>query len=188
LRTYTKLKKQTTEDEALSVLTCATIEKQADNQPVHTWTEPELHDLKDYQPGQLKVSEFMSTDLITVQKDDIIQLVAEMMDWRKVRYTPVEDQKGKLIGLVTSRKLLRHFLKKDRLSEGASESVAEIMISDPITIEPDASIQDAMEKMRSHGIGCLPVVKDKDLIGMITEMDFLRISGRLIERMGKTES
>lgn len=187
LRTYTKLKKQTTEDEALSVLTCATIEKQADNQPVHTWTEPELHDLKEYRPGQLKVSEFMSTDLITVQKDDIIQLVAEMMDWRKIRYTPVEDQKGKLIGLVSSRNLLRHFLKKDRHEGKAPVSVMDIMISDPITIGPDATIQDAMEKMRKHGVGCLPVVNNQDLIGVITEMDFLRISGRLIERMGKAK-
>ncbi len=183
LRTYSKLKKQTTKDEALSVLTCATIEKQSNNEPVHTWTEPELLDLKDYRPGSLKVSEFMSTDLITVQKDDLIQLVAEMMDWRKIRYTPVEDIKGKLVGLVTSRKLLRHFLKKEMAPDDAAEVVSEIMIENPITASPDITIKEAMEIMRAKRIGCLPVVEDGELIGIITEMDFLRISGRLIERM-----
>ena len=41
--------------------------------------------------------------------------------------------------------------------------------------------------MRDKKLGCLPVVKDGDLIGMITEMEFLRISGRLIERLEKED-
>lgn len=186
LRTYSKLKKETTEDEALSVLTCATIEKQAGNAPVHTWTEPGLKDLKVYRPDQLLVSEIMSTDLITVQKDDIIQLVAEMMDWKQVRYTPVEDSKGKLVGLVSSRKMLRHFLKKDRRPSDAPTTVSEIMISEPKTIRPGDSIQKAIEIMRESHVGCLPVVQNDELVGIVTEMDFVRISSRLLERMASS--
>jgi len=126
----------------------------------------------------------MATDLFTVQKDDIVELVAEMMDWRKIRYTPVEDTKGKLVGLVTSRLILRHFLRNSKLNSKANK-VSDIMIKNPITISPDTTIVKAMEKMRVHKIGCLPVVKGKELIGIITEMDFLRISGRLIQRLEK---
>ena len=124
----------------------------------------------------------METDLFTVQKDDIIELVAEMMDWRKIRYTPVEDTKGNLVGLVSSRLILRHLIRNPKL-KGKMKMVKDIMIKDPITIAPDASIIEAMTKMRENKIGSLPVVKNGELIGIITEVDFLRISGRLIERL-----
>ena len=54
------------------------------------------------------------------------------------------------------------------------------MIKKPVTIEPNATIVQAMYTMRDHKIGCLPVVKEGELIGIITEMDFLRISARLL--------
>ena len=59
--------------------------------PVHTWNLPDLNDLEDYRPSNLKVEEFMGTDLFTVQKDDILELVADIMEWRKIRYLPVEN-------------------------------------------------------------------------------------------------
>ena len=182
LRAYTKLKEETTADEAITCLTAAIIKNQKKEMPVHKWKMPELKDLQEYRPAQLKVEEFMTTDLFTVQKDDIIQLVAEMMDWRKIRYTPVEDVKGNLIGLVTSRLILRHLIRDEKLS-GKVTMVKDIMLKKPITIGAEATVFEAMEKMRKNKIGCLPVVKGKELIGIITEMDFLRISGRLMERM-----
>ena len=57
------------------------------------------------------------------------------------------------------------------------------MIKSPITVTADNTILEAMNIMRDNKIGCLPVVNGKELIGIITEMDFLRISGRLIERL-----
>ncbi len=186
LRSYTKLKKETTEDEALTVLTNAMSVNQKQGLPGHLWKMPELHDLKEYRPSHLKVSEFMSTDLFTVQKDDIIELIVDMMDWRKIRYTPVEDKEGKLVGLVTLRVILRHLLNERKETppvEPVHTTAKDIMIADPITVGPNASILEAMSIMRQSKIGCLPVVQNGELIGIITEMDFLRISGRLIERL-----
>ncbi|MEO5905454.1 MAG: CBS domain-containing protein, partial [Saprospiraceae bacterium] len=186
LRSYTKLKKETTEDEALTVLTNAMSINAKQGLPVHTWKMPELSDLKEYRPSHLKVSEFMNTDLFTVQKDDIIELVAEMMDWRKIRYTPVEDKEGKLVGLVTLRIMARHLLKTRNQPAGlevAQITVKDIMHQHPLTIGPNATILEAMSIMRKNKIGCLPVTQNDELIGIITEMDFLRISGRLIERL-----
>jgi CBS domain-containing protein/gamma-glutamylcysteine synthetase len=186
LRSYTKLKKETTEDEALTVLTHAMSVNQKQGLPGHLWKMPELNDLKEYRPSHLKVSEFMSTDLFTVQKDDIIELIVDMMDWRKIRYTPVEDKEGKLVGLVTLRVILRHLLdarKEAALLDTIHTTAKDIMIPDPITVGPNATILEAMHLMRSNKIGCLPVTQNGELIGIITEMDFLRISGRLIERL-----
>ena len=187
LRAFTKLTKEVSRDEALSVLTASIVKNQAENQPVHKWKMPEASDLVDYRPTKLLVDEFMSTDLLTVQKDDLIDLVAELMNWRKIRYIPVEDSKGNLCGLITSRTLLRYFINKTKLNGKECHSVKEIMVNDPITIGPKATILQAMKIMRKHKIGCLPVVQEEELIGVITEMDFLRISGRLIERLESEE-
>jgi CBS domain-containing protein/gamma-glutamylcysteine synthetase len=185
LRAFTKLKKETSMDEAITVMTSAIYENQALGKPVHTWELPELKDLLDYRPGNLRVEEFMQTDLFTVSKDDLIELVAKLMDWKKIRYMPVEDQKGNICGLITSRLLLRFYSQKGiSIKEGNKQhTVEDIMISSPIVIEPGKSIIEALHIMREKKIGCLPVVTDGELIGIITEMDFLRISARLIERL-----
>jgi len=183
LRAYTKLRKEVSRDEALSVLTACIIENQEKGDPVHTWELPKVEDLKEYRPVKLKIEEFMETDLFTVQQDDLIELVAELMDWKKIRYMPVEDTKGNLVGLITSRLLLRYFTQKNRINGKSAMQVRDIMIQDPITIEPSSTILNAMQIMRKNKIGCLPVVKEGELIGIITEMEFLHISGRLIERL-----
>ena len=183
LRAFTKLKKRVTRDEAVTVMTAYAYKNQVKEMPIHTWEMPELKDLEEYRPSKLKVEEFMETDLFTVQKDDVIELVAELMDWRKIRYMPVEDAKGNLVGLITSRLLLRYFTRKNSLNGKELGTVKDIMIANPITVSPKATIVEALHIMRENKIGCLPVVKDEELIGIITEMDFLRISGSLIERL-----
>jgi len=185
LRSFTNLKKQLTNDEAVTCVTAAILKNQKENKPVHTWKEATASDLETWSPTRLKVEEFMSTDLFTVQKDDLIELVAEIMDWRRIRYMPVEDSKGELVGLISSRMLLRHFARLNNVSENVVIAVKDIMIEKPITATPETTIMDAMHKMREHKIGCLPVVKGKELVGVITEMDFLRITSRLMERLEK---
>lgn len=185
LRSFTALKNEVTNDEAVTCITAAIIKNQKQNKPVHTWKETTASDLEDWQPSKLKVEEFMSTDLFTVQRDDLIELVAEIMNWRRIRYMPVEDSKGELVGLVSSRLLLRHFARVNKLNDAKLTTVKDIMIEKPLTVNPDTSVMDAMRKMQGNKIGCLPVVKGKELVGIITEMDFLRITSRLMERVEK---
>jgi CBS domain-containing protein len=183
LKAYTKLKKETRADEALPILTAAIIQNQQQNKPVHDWPIPELSEFAGYRPSQLRVEEFMETDLFTVHPDDPIELVAQLMDWKKIRYTPVEDVKGRLLGILTSRLLLRHFARQSPLNEPQQLLVKDVMIADPITISPTATILEAVQTMRDQQIGCLPVVQNDELVGIITEMDFLGITARLIERL-----
>ena len=186
LRAFTKLKESITTDEATAVVTACIVKNQEKEMPVHTWPLPEPSELEEYVPSRLRVEEFLTTDLITVQKEDLIDFVAELMNWRKIRYMPVEDSKGRLVGLVTSRLLLRHYSQNNKLTGKTSTSVVEdIMLTKPFTVTPKTSIMDALKLMRDHKIGCLPVVHDKEneLVGIITEMDFLRVSSRLMERL-----
>lgn len=183
LRSFTKLAEKTNTDEALSVLTATMIQNQQSSKPVHEWELPNFNDLKKYRPSHLKVSEFMLTDLTTVQKDDIVDLVAELMDWNTLRYTPVEDTKGKLIGLVTARLLLRHYMRCKHTNRKKVTLVSDIMITDPITVTQETNIMVAMKLMVEHKIGCLPVVQDGELVGLISEKEFLDISASLFDRI-----
>jgi len=182
LRAYTKLLKETSRDEALSCLTASIIKNQEKEIPVHKWDMPELMDLDIYDPSTMLVEEFMYTDVFTTHRDDIVQLVSDMMNWKGIHYAPVENKKGELVGLVTSQLILRYFNSIKKQKKKAYTLVEEIMIEDPVTTTPEATIVDAMEIMKKHKIGCLPVVKEKELVGIITEMDFIQISNRLIER------
>lgn len=180
LRAYTNLIKETTRDEALTVLTSAIHENQRNELPGHLWGLPQISDLMHYRPNALLVEEFMRTDLFTVQEDDIIEFVSDLMKWRNIRHIPVEDDDGKLIGLITADQVLEYHRNSD--DEKKKLSVKDLMIKDPITIAPMESIKSATLLMRTKNIGCLPVVNNGELAGIITEQDVLRISSRLIER------
>lgn len=182
MRSYTKLLEQTNKNEALSAVTCAMIENVNKGHNVAQWPLASLSDMHSYDPSELIVSDCMSTDLFTIQKDDIIQLAADLMDWRSISFLPVEDHHGKLVGILTSRLLIRYFAQKPDLTKEV-KSVKDIMIADPVTIGPHDSIMLAMQKMRENRIGGLPVTIKGELVGVITDMDFINISARLMERL-----
>ena len=186
LRAFSKMKEEGTIDEALCALSASIIENQKDNTPVHDWPEASLQNLKAYDLTKLKVSEFMSTDLFTVSPDDLVSFVVEMMNWKNLQYVPIEDTKGKLIGLVSMKDLMKHIIKEDHEAY-LNKSVSEIMIQDPTSINPESSIMQAIELMQKEKLGCLPVVKNGDLIGLITDMDFVRITTRLMNRLESME-
>ena len=186
LRAFTKLIKKVTNDEALTTITAAIVKNQWAEKPVHTWELPEPNALEKYHPSKLKVEEFMQTDLFTVQKEDIIEFVAQVMDWRNIRFMPVEDTKGTLVGLVSARLMMREMTHSNNLNNKNQTTVEDIMITNPTTVQPTATLTEALALMRDNKIGCLPVVNNAhELVGVITEMDFLRISTRLIDRVEK---
>ena len=160
-------------------LTVAMYERQQGGSPVHTWAlvsgdagESERHS---YQT----VEEIMTSDIFTVQPGDVVDLAASLMEWEHIRFVPVEDREGRLAGLVTYRELMGVLARG-----GSRDSVAvrDIMKRDLITASPDDSAIKAIETMRRHKIGCLPVVRDDKLVGILTEHDFMRIAGGLLER------
>ena len=183
LRAYTKLKEEVSEDEALATITCCMVDNQKAELPLQDWPLPNPDDLKAYHPSTLKVHEFMTTDMVTVRSGDLVEMSAEIMNWSKLRYLPVEDKDGHLVGLITSRLLLKYFAQKGKMQESPDAINKEIMIKDPIVVSPDTTILEALQIMRDKNIGSLPVVNGKELLGIITEMNFLRITGRLIERL-----
>ena len=123
----------------------------------------------------------MSTDLFTVNPDDLIDLAASVMDWRHIRHVPVEDTDGRLVGVVTHRGLLRMMISRAD-SDTKPVTVREIMVKDPVTVSPSTSSLEAMELMRSHRVGCLPVVDGNQLVGILTSYDFLEATAKLFQQ------
>lgn len=180
LKSYSHLAKDATKEEILLSITSSMHKNQQANRPVHRWPLADLNHLINLDPATILVEEFMTTDLFTVRQEDILELVADMMDWQNVRFTPVEDDKGKLVGLVSARMMLRNFRKKDSNTLD-QKMVKEIMIKDPITIDPGKTVHDAMALMKANSVGCLPVVKNQKLIGIVTEGDFLNLTSTILK-------
>jgi CBS domain-containing protein len=92
---------------------------------------------------------------------------------------PVEDKDGHLLGLLSWRAVTRMISRGDA-QRGIP--VRELMQPDPITIRPEASTLEAIQVMRKHEIGCLPVVNAQArLVGIVTEHDFMELSAALLE-------
>lgn len=183
VQSYNELSKSVSREQALTAVTNAMIKNQKKGEPAHKWGLAKLNDMEMWQPSSLLVEEFMTTDLFTVQKDDIVELVANLFDWRRIRYLPVEDDSKHLVGLITMRMVFREFNNVVHHDSESSSSVEDIMIRNPITIHPEASILQAIDLMNSQSIGCLPVVKNNRLVGIITEQNYMTITARLLKRL-----
>lgn len=154
--------------------------KQKDGQPVHTWPTMEMTEDADWSQSYQTVGQFMSTDLFTLRPDDLVDLAASVMDWRHIRHVPVEDETGHLVGLITHRALLR-LLTRGSLKSSEVLTVRDIMKVDPVTVSSTMPTLEALEIMRSNRVGCLPVVDDGQLVGIVTSYDFLDASARLFK-------
>ncbi len=133
------------------------------------------------------VRERMSRHPYTITPDTSIQDALRRMREVHVRRFPVLDKSGKLVGIVAERDLLYaspspatalsiyeiHYLL-------AKLTVAEVMKRDIITITEDTLVEDAARIMTDRKIGSLPVVRDGQLIGIITETDLFKLFSELL--------
>jgi CBS domain-containing protein/gamma-glutamyl:cysteine ligase YbdK (ATP-grasp superfamily) len=175
------MKRKGTEAERMSALTGSLIRQQIEGKPVAEWALASLDEAGGWKAHYMKVEQFMSTDLFTVQEDEPIDFVASLMDWEKIRHVPVEDNEHHLVGLVSYRSLIHLLAQGAFWKRGAPMPVSEVMKKDLITVAPETTTHDAITLMKEKGIGSLPVVKDGRLIGIVTERDFMDIASELLE-------
>ena len=188
LNSYTSLQKEDLGKEEIPVaITAAMADNFKKKIPVHEWALAKVTDMKHWHPAGMLVEEFMTTDIFTVHKDDIPELVSDMMDWQRIRFIPVEDDKGRLIGLISSRMLMRYFNNMVKLGTKEAKTVNDLMIKNPITIAPESTIFDAMYLFKEHDIGCLPVIKKDKLVGIVTEGNFLGITKTLLKMLEEAD-
>ena len=115
----------------------------------------------------------MSTDLFTVRPDDLVDLAASVMDWSHIRHVPVEDGDGRLVGVISHRDVLRLLTQSLSGQKVEPVTVQGVMKRELVTVAPDTPVLEALATMRSHRAGCLPVLEDERLVGIVTAHDFL---------------
>src|SRR6266498_3165514 len=131
-------------------LTSTMLQRQKEGKPVHTWPIIEATEDADWSQSYQTVGQFMATDLFTVRPDDLVDLAASVMDWRHIRHVPVEDNSGKLIGLVTHRDLL-HILSQGMPAQPAKPlTVRDVMKTELQTVSSSTPTLDALDIMQNN--------------------------------------
>jgi CBS domain-containing protein/gamma-glutamyl:cysteine ligase YbdK (ATP-grasp superfamily) len=178
------LRNQGSAGQRLNSLTAAMVSRQRGGTPVADWSAATLDEGGQWQHNFVTVEQLMTTDIVSVAPDDPVELVANLLDWHRIRQILVEDSDGSLVGLVSYRAILRLVANGTDTSE---MTVADVMKGDPVCVPPDMAPLRALELMRQFGIGALPVVSDGHLVGVVTEHDFFNVAGMLLlEQLDQT--
>jgi len=180
LESLENMQNKGTQDQRMRCLTGSLMSQQTSGKTISDWELAEFCEENDWRESYRTVSQFMTTDIFTVRPDDIVDFAATLMDWRHVRHVPVEDDSGKLIGLVSHRALLR-LVAAGSFAGDKKVIVSEIMNVSPVTVEPETSTVDAIRLMREQQLACLPVTRDGKLVGLVTEHDLIVVSSHLLE-------
>ena len=132
----------------------------------------------------------MSTNLITVSPKDNLATARELMHDNEIHHLPVCVDK-ELVGLVTLTNVLAatdSILRDPDSRLHAKEILVEdMMVKDIATVDENASLRQAALFLEKHRIGCLPVVTDGNLHGIVTDTDFVGVAINLLEQIEDTE-
>ncbi len=135
------------------------------------------------------ISEIMTTELYTLKPDKSLQDARRLMTEKGIRHIPIVDSNDALVGMVTHRDVLAA-ADSNLLSDSASRenkecyvALSEIMTTNLLTVDENTSLRDSALQLQKHKLGCLPVVHEGKLLGIITDSDFVAVSINLIEQL-----
>ena len=142
----------------------------------------------------ITIKEFMTEKPYTLHETDLITDARQIMTEKNIRHIPVTNSNKHLLGLVTQRDVLAATApgltqESDKASHVADLTIklADIMIRNVRVIGEDDSLRQAAVYMQSHKYGCLPVISNDCLVGIITDSDFVAIAINLLEQAEQSE-
>ena len=182
MRSLSEMEDRGSRSERMTALTAAIANRQSERKPCHEWELAMLEEAGGWTRKYVKVEDYMTTQLFTVQEDELLEMVAFLMERNQIRHVPVEDEQNRLVGLVSYRSILR--MASDMGNEGdkGTTPVKTIMERDPMCVTPETSTLEAIDMMRKNAVSCLPVLKGEKLVGLVTEADFMPIAYELLEK------
>ena len=131
--------------------------------------------------SQLLTRDLMTAPALSVGPTRPLREVIQLMESKGIRHVAVvEPESGRLLGLISHRDVLRS--QEGSLSGTASDEQLHmnrwiearwVMTKEVRTVYPNTPALEAATHLRSHGYGCLPVVDDGRLVGILTESDFV---------------
>lgn len=138
----------------------------------------------------LKVKDWMSTPVHSLLESESLHNARSLMDVQRIRHIPVVDIDNNFVGLITHRDVLSATISQ--LAELDPETqkeidagipLREIMSTDVMTVETDTALKEAAQLLLNHKYGCLPVIDSNQLVGILTEADFLKLTINLMEAL-----
>ena len=136
------------------------------------------------------IDAIMSTNLVTVAPSATLAEARTLMQDHRIHHIPVMEG-DQLVGLVTLTNVLAatdSFLRDDKSRIHANEiGISDAMVTDVATVDVNASLRHAALFLERHKIGCLPVLDDGKLVGIITDTDFVGVAINLLEQIEETE-
>lgn len=139
----------------------------------------------------ITVDEIMTTDLVTLPDSATVQDAVQLMEEKHIRHIPVVDAAGALIGLVSHRDVLAStdstLRAQDQRQNPASVPLSKIMTRNVSTVEETTNLRNAALHIQKHKYGCLLVVTQGKLRGIITNSDFVAVAINLLQQLDETE-
>lgn len=143
----------------------------------------------------ITVQDLMSEELHTLSPTDTVHEARELMLKSRIRHIPIVDNEGEFVGLVTKHDILEVSVSAlagiDNETRDELESaipLGEIMITDITIADAETSLLEAAKFMLEQKHGCLPVFQNSQLIGILTEADFVKLALHLMQRLDELES
>lgn len=132
-----------------------------------------------------RVLDLMSSEVVTLGRNDKLVVADDLMRLGRIRHLPIVDEQGLLAGIVSQRDLfLSGLVRALGYGSHAQRSaldcvlIKEAMKTDVVTVSPDTPLLDAARLMLEKKIGCLVVTRGKDIVGVLTESDFVKLAIR----------
>lgn len=141
----------------------------------------------------IKVSEIMSLNPHTIHTNSNLHAASLLMAEKQIRHLPVIDDHKLIVGIISERDVLS--VQDSRLcSRSANDKkakyedikVADFMSRNVLTVSPEAGLREAAIYLQRHRIACLPVLENNQLIGIVTDSDFVEVAINLLEQMAES--
>ena len=128
----------------------------------------------------ITIDELMTDNPYTLRPTDSLNAARQLMTEKHIRHIPITDDDNKLLGLVTQRDILEATGPKQ---VSPDVELSEIMTKNVSVIYTSDSVRQAALHLQQKKYGCLPVVADNSLVGIVTDSDFIGVAINLLEQV-----
>lgn len=130
----------------------------------------------------LTLNQVMSNNVYSLRKNDTLQDARLLMLARHIHHVPIVDKNDHILGLVSQRDILsasnseRSDLNEDQIKEQNNIRLKEVMTTEVRCMDVNDALLDAAQHLLENRHGCIPVIENDVLVGMITSFDFIKIA------------
>ncbi len=137
----------------------------------------------------LQIKDIMTQNVFAVPEDQTLNLAKGLMELEEIRHVPVVDANNRFVGLITRGDLFNRMITyiKNHCELARKEEIhlripiKSVMKRDVVTVDPQDTVVSAIPILLDHRFGCLPVVSDGLLVGIVTYVDFLKMAHEILK-------